>query len=188
MADAPDPGLKIGPRDTTIAFIQQLTIGLHHYVLARAALHASYNRPALMLSQQAIELLIKAIHRLENETPPNDHQLIRLIKNVKAPAPAYFEEILADGPKYEFLQLLSDAYLEPRYGEAGLEIRSGAILQNLDEIVFCLRKTWAEKIKWTRTPQIYVPVWLREPFLRDNRHFGSDDVTDNFMAVLLPLA
>jgi HEPN domain-containing protein len=90
-----DTGIRIGVEDDTIAFLLLFANGLHSYVLARASAHAGYSSSTLMLSQQAVELLIKAIRRLEHEKPEPVHNLVKLIEETKRPIPQKVKDLVA---------------------------------------------------------------------------------------------
>src|SRR5438309_871842 len=139
-----DTGIRIGPEDDTIAFLLLFENGLHSYVLARASAHAGYPSSTLLLSQQAVEFLIKAIRRLENEKPEPVHDLVRLIEETKRPIPQKVKDLVAHEPTRQFLQALSDAYLAPRYAERRLDLTLDNLRRHLDRIVSVLREAYTE--------------------------------------------
>ncbi len=181
-----DTGIGIGPEDDTIAFFTLLTNALHSYVLARASARVGYASSTLLLSQQAVELLIKAIRRLENEKPERDHDLVRLIEGAKKPIPHAVMELTANDATRRFLQALSEAYFQPRYNETRLNLDLSKLIQNLDRVVSVLREAYTEKIKFPSKPKLYVPEWLRDIVLERNAHFGPEDLTTNPLTLMMP--
>jgi len=181
-----DTGIRIGPEDDTIAFLLLFENGLHSYVLARASAHAGYPSSTLLLSQQAVEFLIKAIRRLENEKPEPVHDLVRLIEETKRPIPQKVKDLVAHEPTRQFLQALSDAYLAPRYAERRLDLTLDNLRRHLDRIVSVLREAYTEKVKFQKKPKLYVPAWLRDAVLDGNAYFTVDDLTTDPLALLMP--
>ena len=99
----------------------------------------------------------------------------------------YFKLILENPDIFELLQELSKAYLIFRYGEAGAESNSREIIQLIDELVFHLRRIYLRNIESPST-KIFMSKYAKVDFLRDNKYFSEQDLTNNPIAQIgLPI-
>lgn len=149
------------------------------YVTSRFALQHGWIAAGCLNAHQAIELYIKAILKLNYEQE-KEHNLIKLFVKYKS-RDAYFEAILQNSELAELLKQLSEAYITLRYGRAGAESNSNEIIEMLDEIAFNLREVYIKKIK-SPPIKLFIPKELRVDFLKDNKFFSEDGLTNNPIA------
>lgn len=174
--DAKEECLEILGVDETLAFFQLFGIALQHYVTARVALQNGFVYPGCLLAQQALETFIKAILRLQPKKEWG-YDLVKLLEREKERAP-YFRKVLEDGERKHFLEQLTKAYERMRYGEARFNVTTHGCIQLLDELVFNLKKTYLETMRAPET-KVYVTPRLREDFLRNNKFFSPEGISDH---------
>lgn len=171
---------KIEGFDQTISFMLLFGIGLQHYVAARIVLKNGLVNSGILLAQQCIEALIKAIFRLNHKYPAG-HHLVELIHLQREEIP-YFKKISEDDGIIDFLSNLHKAYKHMRYGEAKSSTNTDFVVNMLDELAFNLKNTYTEIIK-APVNLIYVPTRFREDFLAKNKFFKIADTTNNPIAI-----
>jgi len=172
-------------KDSTLEFIFLFSNADAFYISARHALFHGWVSVGCSNAHQAIELYIKAVLRLNYEKE-RGHDLVALLKKYEN-RDSYFMETLMDAQKIEFLKQLSEGYLIHRYGEAGSNSNSAAIIALLDELAFKLRQIYLRNIQ-SPSDKIYMPENLREEFLTKNNFFSEINLTKNPMAQLgLPM-
>lgn len=165
--------------DNTLQFLFLFSNADSFYISARYNLHYGWIAVGCINAHQAIELYIKAILKLNYEQE-RGHDLIELLKKYET-REKYFTILLQDAVFSELLQELSNAYLTFRYGEAGAESNSGKIIELLDEISCNLRKIYLTNIKSPST-KLYMPTDAQSDFLKDNKFFSAEDLTNNPLA------
>ncbi len=107
---------------------------------------------------------------------------MKLLEREKESVP-YFRKVLEDGARKHFLEQLTKAYERMRYGEASFKVTTDGCTQLLDEFAFHLKKTYLETMRAPET-KVYVTPRLREDFLRNNKFFSPEDISDHLMASL----
>jgi hypothetical protein len=61
------------------------------------------------------------------------------------------------------------------------DVKQQELVQVLDEVAFNLNKTYVDMMKCKDAHPFYVPDALKESFLRDNKFFRDNDISNNFM-------
>ena len=69
-----------------------------------------------------------------------------------------------------------------RFGEGGFDVEQKELTQVLDEVAFNLDKSYRDIMKTKEKVPIYVPDGMREAFLRENKYFGENDISNDIMA------
>ena len=174
-------GLEIGERHPD-PFFRQFIAARSYYVMARVALVEGFREPAVLLTEQTIELYLKAIRRKLGSIPKMEHGLVGLLEDPLAHRPAYFDSLLADPERRAFLERLTVAYAPARYGEVGWGINYGQVLAMLDEITHNLDRVFRE-LEPRAGRLRYVPTVLRRQMLLENSHLAEDEMTDNTVAL-----
>ncbi len=167
--------------DKTLQFMFLFTNAEGFYISARYNLQHGWIVAGCTNAHQAIELYMKAILKLNHEQQ-HGHNLVSLLKKYERREP-YFSSLLQNKTFADFLQELSEAYFILRYGEAGAESRSSEIIQILDELAYNLRTIYLRKIKSPST-KICLPKDTKQDFLRENKFFTEQDITNNLLAQL----
>jgi HEPN domain-containing protein len=183
-----------------ISFLFAWHIAREHYVMARVSFMQGMVYPSCLLAEQSVELFIKAILHLDNKSK-GTHYLPDLLKRGKAKI-GYFDLLLTDERLKVFIESLSLAYGKMRFGEAGFDINTKELCFALDEVAYSLDRLYQTTaqphiVQRVRAVQkdgvttqsyekqkclLYVPTALKEAFLRDNKFFNEDAISDNFMA------
>jgi HEPN domain-containing protein len=177
------PGVTLGGKIDDPTFHQFLAARAY-YVMARVAiLTPAYAGPDVLLAQQALELYIKAIRRQCGDEPGNDHNLIELMKHARMPRPPYFDAVLGDSSKRDFLSALTEGYAPVRYRERAYSLNLPEMSAQLDELVFNFDRTFRELQPAANRRLIVSKAPLQWFVLAGNRFFREDDVTDNLRAV-----
>ncbi len=172
-------------KDYTLQFIFLFSNADGFYISSRRALAYGWIPVGCSNAHQSLELYIKAILKLNHEQE-RGHDLVKLLEKYKSRDP-YFNLILGDVHKVDFLNQLSEGYLTHRYGEAGSKSNSKEIITLLDELAFNLRSIYLRSIK-SPSNKIYIPLKLQEEFLLNNQNFTTNDLTKNSMAQMgLPI-
>lgn len=174
-------GLQIGEHHDD-PFFRQFMAARAYYVMARVALVEGFREPAVLLTEQTIELYLKAIRRKLGGIPKMKHGLVGLLEDALAPRPAYFDSLLTDPERRAFLERLTAAYAPARYGEVAWGINYGQVLAMLDEIAHNLDRVFRE-LEPRAGRLRYVPTVLRRQMFLENVHLGADEVTDNMVAI-----
>lgn len=177
--------LKIN-KDKTLQFLFLFHNADGFYISARYAINYGWIGPGCSNAQQAIELYIKAILKLNNEESKKEHNLLSLLRKYED-REKYFSDLLKNDNLCDFLKELSDAYLILRYGEAGSNSNASKIIQILDELSYNLRNIYLTNIR-SPSKKIYIPLEARSDFLNNNNFFTEKDLTSNPLAQMgLPI-
>jgi hypothetical protein len=177
------------------AYMWLFGIARNHYVTARVCVLSGLTQTGCFLAHQCIEAYLKAIARASNspekqvyyfhkDDPTQSgkiriwgHDLLELTKKVATSAPS-LNTILDDDDSRYFLGKLTVAYDPMRYGEANFTFKAIVVAQWLDKVVATLDSLYHEKRGAKGATEIFVPSALRADFLRENKAFTPEQVTD----------
>jgi HEPN domain-containing protein len=168
---------RVQTTNPILKFLFVFTNAQGFYVCARRALLLGYTIPGCIGAHQTVELFAKAILHVAEIPAHGRHALKDLLTQYQSQVP-YFATVLANPELVTFLDGLSEGYNALRYGEAGFNIDSGHAIQMLDELAYNLRGTYLEIVK-APSSDLYVALDDQELFLRDNKHFSQQDITNH---------
>jgi HEPN domain-containing protein len=196
--------LNIQENKTPIKFLLAWHAAREHYVVARVSLQQGITYSGCLLAEQSVEMFVKAILHLDNNSKiarSLGHDLLKLLEYGRLKV-KYFDILLTE-PKLEyFIRNLAPVYFKMRFGEVGFSIKNDELIQVLDEVAFNLNNSYRESANphirqrarvsiknsvknasyEAQECPLYVPDALKEEFLRNNRYFSEKDVSNNMMA------
>jgi HEPN domain-containing protein len=192
--------LTIEKTKTPIPFLLSWHIARQNYVAARVSLQQGLTDSGCLLAEQSVEMFVKAILHLQSNSE-EAHYLVKLLKRGNGKIP-YFDKLLTEPKLLYFIENLNLAYNIMRFGEGKSSVKNPELIQVLDEVAFNLDKTYRESARGhvvqrvsvtikdgvqntsyeAKATPLYVPDAMKEAFLRDNKYFSEQDISNNFMA------
>lgn len=170
--------------DNPGVFLQRFGSSIQYYIAARISLINGLSDPGVILAQQSIELLIKAILAL-NHQKHITHDLVILFEKSNNIHP-FFKNNLEKAEIKQLLNELTNAYGNIkgslRYSEAKSEINPQLIIPLLDEIIFGLKQVYESRINYLKPVKIYCPSELKITLLKDNKFFAEEILTDDSLS------
>jgi hypothetical protein len=172
----PDEGLDL---NSQLVGARQIARG--NYVMARVSLASGYSIAGCLLAHQSIEEYLKGLIRASGGQASKSHDLRQLVY-----AGAYefkladLVTMLKNKDQMNMLDGLCLVYDTLRFSEeAGYIVANKNVLLFVDEVVFILEKTFAEKLGEPTPPRMFVHETVKERFLRHNDYWTKESVTNN---------
>jgi|SRR5208282_1610265 len=170
-------------KSKALVFPLSFHIAREHYVAARVCLQQTplgLVYLGCLLSQQCVEMYVKAILQLVNKSE-DIHYLPKLLKRGEQSV-SYFGKLLTDTKLSYFIENLARVNSAMRFGEARFEVQTDELIQVLDEVAFNLDMSYREIMKAKEKLPIHVPDGMKEAFLCKNNYFGQSDISNDVMA------